>query len=196
VADRGLCSYAHVALLVQAGVHAVRRVGARQIVDVTPGRPFVRPSVRRTSAELYRQRWQVRNLTGAPQDHDADGCAARSNGTRHAEGTDRLCHRLQPGPYGHVLIGQTPTPRRGADQLSGCAAMARRPEHRHAVRGLDREPRPPASGGAARQEATAQELPVDDQTSARTASAVGTARAQGLTSCHSAKSHYLAPFHK
>jgi hypothetical protein len=50
VADRGLCSYAHVALLVQAGVHAVRRVGARQIVAFTPGRPFVLPSVRRTPA--------------------------------------------------------------------------------------------------------------------------------------------------
>jgi hypothetical protein len=50
VADRGLCSYAHLALLVRAGVHAVLRVGARQIVDFTPGRPFVRPSVRRTSA--------------------------------------------------------------------------------------------------------------------------------------------------
>jgi Transposase DDE domain len=59
VADRGLCSYAHLALLVQAGVHAVRRVGARQIVDVTPGRPFVKPSVRRTSAVkgLPRSRW-------------------------------------------------------------------------------------------------------------------------------------------
>jgi Transposase DDE domain len=45
VADRGLCSYAHLALLVQAGVHAVLRVGARQIVDFTPGRPFVLPSV-------------------------------------------------------------------------------------------------------------------------------------------------------
>jgi hypothetical protein len=50
VANRGLCSYAHLARLVQAGVHAARRVGARQIVDFTPGRPFVRPSVRRTSA--------------------------------------------------------------------------------------------------------------------------------------------------
>jgi Transposase DDE domain len=50
VADRGLCSYAHLALLVQAGVHAMRRVGARQRVDFTPGRLFVRPSVRRTSA--------------------------------------------------------------------------------------------------------------------------------------------------
>jgi hypothetical protein len=59
VADRGLCSSAHVALLVQAGVHAVRRVGARQIVDGTPGRPFIRPSVRRTPAVkgLPRSRW-------------------------------------------------------------------------------------------------------------------------------------------
>jgi hypothetical protein len=60
VADRGLCSYAHVALLVQAGVHAVLRVGARQIVDFTPGRPFVRPSVRRTPVVkgLPRSRWR------------------------------------------------------------------------------------------------------------------------------------------
>jgi hypothetical protein len=59
VADRGLCSYAHLALLVQAGIHAVLRVGARQIVDFTPGRPFVKPSVRRTSAVkgVPRSRW-------------------------------------------------------------------------------------------------------------------------------------------
>jgi Transposase DDE domain len=59
LADRGLCSYAHLALLVQAGVHAVLRVGARQIVDFTPGRPFVRPSVRRTPAVkgIPRSRW-------------------------------------------------------------------------------------------------------------------------------------------
>ena len=59
VADRGLCSYAHLALRVRAGVHAVLRVGARQIVDFTPGRPFVRPSVRRTPAVkgIPRSRW-------------------------------------------------------------------------------------------------------------------------------------------
>jgi Transposase DDE domain len=59
VADRGLCSYAHLALLVQAGVHAVLRVGARQMVDFTPGRPFVKPSARRTSAVkgVPRSRW-------------------------------------------------------------------------------------------------------------------------------------------
>ena len=59
VADRGLCSDAHLALLVRAGVHAVLRVGARQIVDFTPGRPFVRPSVRRTPAVkgIPRSRW-------------------------------------------------------------------------------------------------------------------------------------------
>ena len=59
VADRGLCSYAHLALLVQAGVHAVLRVSARQIVDFTPGRPCVRPSVRRTPVVkgVPRSRW-------------------------------------------------------------------------------------------------------------------------------------------
>jgi Transposase DDE domain len=50
VADRGLCAYAHLALLAQAGVHAILRVWARQIVDVTPARPFVRPGGRRTPA--------------------------------------------------------------------------------------------------------------------------------------------------
>ena len=59
VADRGRCAYAPLARLVQAGVHAVLRVGARQLVDFTPGRPFVRPSVRRTSAVkgVPRSRW-------------------------------------------------------------------------------------------------------------------------------------------
>jgi hypothetical protein len=59
MADRGLCSDAHLALLVQAGVHAVLRISARQIVDCTPGRPFVKPSVRRTPAVkgLPRSRW-------------------------------------------------------------------------------------------------------------------------------------------
>jgi Transposase DDE domain len=60
VADRGLCAYAHLALLVQAGVHAVLRVGARQIVDFTPGRRFVTPGVRRTPAVkgVPRPRWR------------------------------------------------------------------------------------------------------------------------------------------
>ena len=59
MADRGLCASAHLALRVQAGVHAVLRVGARQMVDFTPGRPCVRPSVRRTPAVtgVPRSRW-------------------------------------------------------------------------------------------------------------------------------------------
>jgi len=67
VADRGLCSYAHLALLAQAGLHAVRRVGARQIIDFTSGRPFVRPSVRRTPAVkgIPRSRWLKAHGTGA-----------------------------------------------------------------------------------------------------------------------------------
>jgi hypothetical protein len=50
MADRGLCSYAQLALLVEADLHAVLRVGARQLVDFTPGRPRVMPGVRRTPA--------------------------------------------------------------------------------------------------------------------------------------------------
>ena len=52
-------SYAHLARLAQAHLHAVWRVGARQIVDFTPGRPFVQPSVRRTPAVkgVPRSRW-------------------------------------------------------------------------------------------------------------------------------------------
>jgi hypothetical protein len=59
VADRGLCSYAPLARLAQAGLHAVLRVGARQIVDFTPGRPFVKPGVRRSPAVkgIPRSRW-------------------------------------------------------------------------------------------------------------------------------------------
>ena len=59
MADRGLCAYAHLACLVQAGGLAVLRVGARQLVDFTPGRPFVKPSVRRTAAVtgMPRSRW-------------------------------------------------------------------------------------------------------------------------------------------
>jgi hypothetical protein len=59
VADRGLCSDAHLALLVQAGRQAGLRVGARQLVDFTPARPLVRPRVRRTAAVkgMPRSRW-------------------------------------------------------------------------------------------------------------------------------------------
>jgi hypothetical protein len=50
VADRGFCSYAHLALLVQAGVHAVFRIHQKHIVDFTPGRPHVEP---RTQRDVY-----------------------------------------------------------------------------------------------------------------------------------------------
>jgi hypothetical protein len=46
VADRGVCSSPHLALLVQAGVHAVCRMPQKQIVDFTPGRAHVEPAKR------------------------------------------------------------------------------------------------------------------------------------------------------
>jgi hypothetical protein len=37
--DRGFCSYAHMAILVQRELHGVFRIHQKQIVDFTPGRP-------------------------------------------------------------------------------------------------------------------------------------------------------------
>ena len=61
VADRGLGSDAPLALRVPAGVPAVRRVGVRPLVEVTPGRPLVQPSGRRPAAVngLPRSRWRT-----------------------------------------------------------------------------------------------------------------------------------------
>ena len=38
--DRGFCSYAHIALLMVRGIHAVFRLHQKQLVDFTPGRPL------------------------------------------------------------------------------------------------------------------------------------------------------------
>lgn len=43
VADRGFCSFAHLALLVQRGVHGVLRAHQRLLVDFTPARPHASP---------------------------------------------------------------------------------------------------------------------------------------------------------
>jgi hypothetical protein len=67
VTDRGVCSYAHLALLAQRGVHAVVRMHQKQIVNFTPGRPHVEPGKRSAKGQkgLPRSRW-VRQL--GPQD--------------------------------------------------------------------------------------------------------------------------------
>jgi hypothetical protein len=44
VADRGFCSYAHLAQLIQAGLHGVLRIHQKQIVDFRIGRMHVPPS--------------------------------------------------------------------------------------------------------------------------------------------------------
>src|SRR5215470_7183511 len=62
VADRGFCSYAHLALLMQAGVHAVFRIHQKHIVDFTPGRAYVEPRRRsKRHKGQPRSRW-VRQL--------------------------------------------------------------------------------------------------------------------------------------
>ena len=57
VADRGLCSFAHLALLMSQGVHAVFRLHQKQIVDFTPGRAHARPGQKRAPKGIPRSRW-------------------------------------------------------------------------------------------------------------------------------------------
>jgi Transposase DDE domain len=57
VADRGFCSFAHLALLLGRGVHAVFRLHQKQIVDFTPGRPHAEPGRKRGVKGMPRSRW-------------------------------------------------------------------------------------------------------------------------------------------
>jgi hypothetical protein len=55
--DRGFCSYAHLALLVSRGLHAVFRVHQMQIVDFTPDRPQARRGPYPRPQGLPHSRW-------------------------------------------------------------------------------------------------------------------------------------------
>ena len=43
VSDRGLCSFAHLVLLAQRGVHGLLRIHQRTIVEFRPSHPHVEP---------------------------------------------------------------------------------------------------------------------------------------------------------
>jgi len=57
VGDRGFCSFAHLALLLGRGAHAVFRVHQKQIVDFRAARPHFAPGVKGKPAGLPRSRW-------------------------------------------------------------------------------------------------------------------------------------------
>ena len=59
VGDRGFCSYAHLALLLQRGVQGVMRIHQRLIVDFTPGRAHALPGQGKSCRQkgLPRSRW-------------------------------------------------------------------------------------------------------------------------------------------
>lgn len=57
VADRGFCSFAHLALLIGRRAHAVIRMHQRQIVDFTPNRPYANPRDKSARKGLPRSRW-------------------------------------------------------------------------------------------------------------------------------------------
>ncbi len=56
VADRGFCSFAHLALLMARGAHGVFRLHQKQIVDFTPGRAHAR-SGKGSAKGMPRSRW-------------------------------------------------------------------------------------------------------------------------------------------
>lgn len=55
--DRGFCSYAHLAVLVQRSLHAVFRIHQKQIIDFTPGRPQAMRGPCKNSAARPYSRW-------------------------------------------------------------------------------------------------------------------------------------------
>ncbi len=58
VADRGFCSYAHLALLLQRGVHGLLRIHQRTIVNFTPGRSHIDPRQKQHGKRgMPRSRW-------------------------------------------------------------------------------------------------------------------------------------------
>jgi hypothetical protein len=57
VGDRAFCSFVHLALLRQQGLHAVLRVHQKQIVDFTPYRPHTPPKPQAAQKGLPRSRW-------------------------------------------------------------------------------------------------------------------------------------------
>jgi len=59
--DRAFCSFAHLASLVERGVHGVFRIHQRQIVDFTPRRAHRRPGAKESAKGLPSSRW-VRSL--------------------------------------------------------------------------------------------------------------------------------------
>jgi hypothetical protein len=57
VADRGFCSFAHLALLLAKGAHAVFRLHQKQIADFTPGRAHAQPRQKGAPKGMPRSRW-------------------------------------------------------------------------------------------------------------------------------------------
>jgi hypothetical protein len=57
VADRGFCSFSHLAMLMCNEVHAVFRLHQKQIADFTPGRPHAAPGRKRGVEGMPRSRW-------------------------------------------------------------------------------------------------------------------------------------------
>ncbi len=57
IGDRGFCSFAHLTLLLQQGLHGIMRIHQRVIVDFTPGRPHATRKSSHQNKGLPRSQW-------------------------------------------------------------------------------------------------------------------------------------------
>lgn len=57
LADRGFCSFAHLALLLTRGLHAIFRAHQKQIIDFKPGRPHAPVTHKKAPKGMPRSRW-------------------------------------------------------------------------------------------------------------------------------------------
>src|SRR6266704_1676623 len=102
-----------------------------------------------------------RNPSGTAQDHHEDGRAPLQN---RPEGTDGLCHCLQPYPSGHTPISTSPTGGGRTDELSRCPAVVRGSRQWRAVGGVVHQSLASPSGGTPREKATPENVSLYEQT--------------------------------
>ncbi len=116
-ADRGFCSFAHLALLLARGVHAIFRLHQKQIVDFTPGRAHVPPTQKRAPKGMPRSRWLYALGT---LDQVVEYLKPQTR-------PDWMTNRLGPITKSEPISIVKPEPPVAAGQGSGCPAHTTKP---------------------------------------------------------------------
>jgi hypothetical protein len=139
--DRGLCSFAHLALLAARSVHAILRLHQRVIADFTPGRPYARPDNRKHKKGLPRSR-QIQKLgpldqivewfrpVNCPAWMSAEAFAAFPEVLRVRELQYSVCrkgYRVKTITLVTTLLDPQSIPPKTWPRLIGCGGLSRLP---------------------------------------------------------------------